>query len=57
MSVEPLESLTVRVRKSLKERARLASENHIYRLSMTQLVERGIVLALAELEAQTPPAP
>lgn len=56
MSEKPLRNrsaaLTIRLEPALRERMDSVRLKHRYRPSQTAVMERGIVLALAELEAE-----
>lgn len=45
--------VSLRIAPDLKNAVEDASNRHPYRPSMTAIVERGLVLAMAEMEAQT----
>ena len=51
------ETVSVRFRPETMEALRAAAAAHPYRLTITQVIERGIELALAELGATVTPAP
>lgn len=48
-------TLTVRLSDETRERLERATVTGPYRITITSVLERGINLALAELEAITPP--